>query len=145
MKFGTEVHALLEKTEWTDEAPPDLPQTDAGKAVAKLLGNPALHEIFEKLGRPVDLFREQTVDAILDGKHLTGIIDRLHLHHDSLGKVNRVEIIDFKTDAVETPADLIERYSAQMDSYRRVMAMIHPNADVQCLLLSVRHGKTVAV
>jgi ATP-dependent helicase/nuclease subunit A len=145
MKFGTEVHALLEKTEWTDEAPPDLPQTDAGKAVAKLLGNPALHEIFEKLGRPVDLFREQTVDAILDGKHLTGIIDRLHLHHDSLGKVNRVEIIDFKTDAVETPADLIERYSTQMDSYRRVMAMIHPNADVQCLLLSVRHGKTVAV
>ena len=49
----------------------------------------------------VELFHEQPVDAILDGKWLSGVIDRLHLHRDTAGVVTRVEVIDFKTDALD--------------------------------------------
>jgi ATP-dependent exoDNAse (exonuclease V) beta subunit len=144
MIFGTQVHSLMEKISWVDESPPALPDTDAGKAVAALLRDPALRAIFEKRGRRIDLFREQATDAIVDGSLLSGIIDRLHLHRDAAGAVERVEVIDFKTDAVKTPQALIERYSGQMAAYRAVMEKMHPQASVLCYLLSVRHSALVS-
>lgn len=145
MQFGTEVHALLEQIAWTDESTPKLPDSDAGQAVGRILQNPTLSPIFQRAGRNIGLFREQGADIIQDGKLLTGVIDRLHLHQDANGKVLRVEIIDYKTDAVENPADLVERYQGQMNSYRQVMQSIHPDAEVVCSLISVRHGEAVSV
>ena len=145
MKFGSEVHAILERVSWVDESQPVLPQSEAGKVVGALLRNPVLHEVFERRGRPIGLFREQAVDAIVDGKWLTGVIDRLHIHRNAAGTVTRVEVIDFKTDAVREPAELIERYSGQMAAYRIAMEKIHPHAEVIGILLSVRHGEMVVV
>ncbi len=65
-EFGSDVHALLEHVAWVDESPPALPTSEAGKAVANLLRNPALHEVFERRGRSIELFREQAVDAIIE-------------------------------------------------------------------------------
>jgi ATP-dependent exoDNAse (exonuclease V) beta subunit len=130
---------------WTDESPPELPATDAGRTVAGLLRNPALDDVFQRRGRPVDLFREQPVDAIMDGELLSGVIDRLHLHRNAVGMVERVEIIDFKTDAVEKPEELAERYAGQMKAYRTALEKIHTGVKIECLLLSVRNGGLVAV
>ena len=88
MKFGSEVHAILEQIAWLDESRPALPQTAAGQAVASLLDNPALHEVFQRRGRAIELFREQAVDAILEDQLLSGIIDRLHLHRNPAGTVH---------------------------------------------------------
>jgi ATP-dependent exoDNAse (exonuclease V) beta subunit len=140
MRFGSEVHALLERVTWTDESFPDLPPTEAGQAVAKLLRNPALAAVFEKRGRNVELFREQATDAILDGCLMSGVIDRLHLHRNAAGNVTRVEIIDYKTDAVTSPDELAGRYSGQMAAYREALRIMHPAADIGCVLVSVRHG-----
>jgi hypothetical protein len=145
MKFGSEAHALLEQVVWTDETPADLPATDAGRAVAGLLGNPALRDVFQRSGRPVELFREQPVDALVDGALISGVIDRLHLHRNSGGAVERIEIIDFKTDAVETPDELAARHAGQMTAYREALRIMYPSARVESLLLSVRHGKLIAV
>jgi ATP-dependent exoDNAse (exonuclease V) beta subunit len=145
MRFGTEVHALLEQVSWIDESAPALPDTDAGRSVAALLRKPGLRHLFEKAGRNIDLLREQSADAILDGTHLTGVIDRLHLHRLPDGTIARVEIIDFKTDAVARPDELAGRYTAQMQAYREAMRLIHPQAEISCLLLSVRHAEVVAV
>lgn len=145
MRFGSEVHALLERVAWTDESFPDLPSTEAGQAVAKLLRNPALAALFQKRGRNVELFREQATDAIRDGCHMSGIIDRLHLHRNDAGKVTRVEIIDYKTDAVNRPEDLPERYAGQMEAYREALRIMYPLAEVECSLLSVRHGTLIGV
>lgn len=145
MQFGTEVHALLEQITWTDESLPILPDSAAGHAVRRILQNPTLSPIFQKSVRNIELFREQGADIIQDGKLLTGVIDRLHLHRDTNGKVKRVEIIDYKTDAVEKTAELVERYQGQMHSYRQVMQSIHPDAEVVCSLISVRHGEVVSV
>ena len=143
MIFGSEVHALLERVAWVDESPPALPTSAAGKAVADLLRNPALHELFERRGRSIELFREQSAAAILEGKLLTGVIDRLHIHRNPEGAVTRVEIIDFKTDAVKDPAELIARHAGQMNAYRTALQMIYPKAEVSCALLAVRHAALV--
>lgn len=145
MRFGSEVHAMLEQVEWTDESFPDVPADEVGQAVGKLLRNPALAEVFEKRGRNVELFREQAIDAILDGCLMSGVIDRLHLHRNAAGEVERVDIIDFKTDAVNQADELVDRYASQMEAYRVALSLMYPAADVRCLLLSVRHGIAVVV
>ena len=145
MRFGSEVHELLEQVAWADETMSAPPATDAGEAVTRLLENPDLREVFHLQGRCIHLLREQAADAILDGRLMSGVIDRLHLHRDASGVVERVEIIDFKTDAVKSPHELAARYSGQMAAYRDAMQTIYPSAEVVCMLLSVRHGVTVTV
>jgi ATP-dependent exoDNAse (exonuclease V) beta subunit len=132
--FGSEVHAAFEAVGWVDEEVPVLPETDAGRLVAELLGMREVRGGFERGGKPVELFREQWIEAIQDGKWLSGVIDRLHVHDG--GK--RVEVIDFKTDAVGAAEELRERYAGQMEAYRRVMAQVFPGAMVECRLLSTR-------
>lgn len=145
MEFGAAVHALLEQVAWIDDSRPTLPAGDAAKTVAGLLDRPNLREIFHLQGRAIDLHREQPVAAIIDGQFLTGIIDRLHLHRNPAGTVTRAEIIDYKTDAVKSPADLVARYTGQMAAYRRALELIYPNAAITCHLLSTRHAALVAV
>jgi ATP-dependent exoDNAse (exonuclease V) beta subunit len=145
MKFGIEVHTVFEQVAWIDEMSPSLPPGEAGSLVASLLATPRLRPLFERNGRPVELFREQPVDAVLDGKWLSGIMDRLHLHRNPSGTVSRVEVIDFKTDAVDDIGDLAERYSGQMNAYREVMAKAYPGAQIDCILLSTRFRDWMAV
>jgi hypothetical protein len=143
MRFGSAVHALLENIGWIDETKPRLPDDDAGRAVAGILANPSLTEIFRRNGRAIALRREQPIDCVMDGMLLTGIIDRLHIHRDPSGNATLVEIIDFKTDAVDAPEELKDRYSGQMDAYRCALEKIHPETRIECLLLSVRLGALV--
>ena len=143
MKFGSEVHALMEQVSWIDEAAPSLPKSDAADAVAKLIASPSVAALFQRNGKSIDLFREQSADAIVDGQLMTGIIDRLHLHRDESGTVTRVEIIDYKTDAVASARDLVDRYSGQMQAYQSTLQKIHPNAEVVSILISVKHAELV--
>ena len=136
MRFGSAVHAAFEQVGWVDEAAPVLPDDDAGRLVAGLLGEAALRPTFERGGRNVEVFREQAIDAVIDGKWLSGVIDRLHVHRDAAGAVTRVEVIDFKTDAVGATAELIERHGGQMQAYREVMERAFPGAVVECVLVS---------
>lgn len=133
---GNETHAAFEQVGWVDEASPVLPANDAGKRVAELLEVPGLRRFFERKGRSAELLREQPVDAVLDGKWFSGVMDRVHLLRDAEGGVTRVEIIDFKTDRVEDISELVERYSAQMSAYQSVMRQAYPEASVECSLLS---------
>ncbi|MGL4398978.1 MAG: UvrD-helicase domain-containing protein [Luteolibacter sp.] len=145
MEFGSEVHAAFEQIGWIDEIPPILPSGDAGALVTGLLKMPKLRGLFERTGRRVDLFTEQPVDAILEGKWLSGVIDRLHLHRDTAGVVTRVEVIDFKTDALGEISGIVERYAGQMNAYREVMELAYPEAEVMCILLSTRCREWVVV
>jgi ATP-dependent helicase/nuclease subunit A len=136
LRFGCEVHAAFERLGWVDEVAADLPHDAAGRLVAGLLDKAALRAIFERRGRQVELFREQPVDAVIDGKWLSGVIDRLHLHRDAAGAVVRVEVIDFKTDACTEVGGLLACHAGQMRAYCEVMALAFPGARVEGLLLS---------
>ena len=143
MKFGSEVHALMEQIAWIDEIAPTLPKSDAADAITKLIASPTIASLLQRNGKSIELFREQSADAIVDGQLMTGIIDRLHLHRDSVGSVTRVEIIDYKTDAVASSRDLVDRYSGQMQAYQSTLQKIHPNAEVVPILISVKHAELV--
>jgi ATP-dependent exoDNAse (exonuclease V) beta subunit len=145
MQFGSEVHAAFEQVGWVDEVVPALAQDAAGKRVSGLLGEADLHPLFERRGRALELCREQPVDAMLDGKWLSGVIDRLHLHRDAAGVVTRVEVIDFKTDACADMAVLGARYAGQMQGYCEVMARAFPRAIVEGTLLSTHLKKSLRV
>ncbi len=138
MVFGTEVHAAFELVEWVDDNSPSLPTSDAGELVRSILKTPAIRALFERSGKSIELLREQPIDATLDGKWLSGVIDRLHLHRDSTGAVTLVQVIDFKTDAVVEIGQLAERYSGQMNAYREVIGRAYPKARVECILLSTK-------
>ncbi len=128
--FGREVHTAFEQLGWVDEAPAD-------ELLRELLEIQDIRTVFERRGRDILLHREQPVEALLDRRWLSGVIDRLHLHREA-GKVTAIELIDFKTDAVKTAAELLSRHAAQMDAYRKVMAQAHPGVPVKCLLLSTK-------
>ncbi|MBB5350153.1 ATP-dependent exoDNAse (exonuclease V) beta subunit [Haloferula luteola] len=134
MRFGQEVHAALEQIGWLDEEEPKAFEGPAGNWVKDLLEDPEVRKVFRRGGSSVELFREQPIEAILDGRWLSGVIDRLHVHDGG----RRVEIIDFKTDGVTSAEELRERYAGPMNAYRRVMAAIYPEAQLDCLLLSTK-------
>jgi ATP-dependent helicase/nuclease subunit A len=137
MAFGNEVHAAFEGIGWIDDAAPDLPSGSAGQMVRELLEIPGIRSVFLRAGRNVELKREQPVDAILHEQWLSGTIDRLHIFHDENGAPIGAEIIDFKTDAVTSGEQLVERYSEQMEAYRKVVSKAL-EVPVACRLLSTR-------
>lgn len=141
MEIGSAFHTAFETVGWIDEEMPVLPKDDIRSRVMDLVMDPDLRVHFERRGRPVLLHREQPVEAVLDGQWFSGVIDRLHVYEG--GK--RVEVIDFKTDAVDSMETLVDRYSGQMDVYRRVISEMFPGARVECLLLSTRLRKAISV
>lgn len=134
-KIGNEVHALFEKIGWLESGEiPDQPLSQAGKIVEDALKVPALHAVFENQGG--QLYREQQVELIIDEKWMTGIVDRMHIFREG-EQVTRIELIDFKTDAV-TEDELVARYSGQLKSYRRALAQVFEVEEekITCVMLS---------
>ena len=73
----------------------------------------------------------------VDGRSwLSGVIDRLHLHRDAEGTVILVEVIDFKTDQVDSLSELGARHAVQMNAYRELMQRAFPAARIDCVLIS---------
>ena len=140
-RFGTEVHAAFERIGWLDEGKPPVFPDRIGSKMDTVLTVPEIAELFSRNGREIALFREQRVEAVIDGKWISGVIDRLHVH---TGEMDVVEIIDFKTDRVGNADELAERYAGQMETYRKAMKLIYPNADVKCLLISTALNAVVA-
>ncbi len=135
-RFGTAIHAAFEKIGWIDEEHAPAFPTELRKTMEQTLSVPEIRALLSKAGRGINLHREQRIEAVLDGKWLSGVIDRLHVHRDSAGSATTVEIIDFKTDRVDSAQELMARYAGQMEAYRRAMQAIHPEAEVKCLLIS---------
>lgn len=136
MRFGRDVHALLESIAWVDDAEPALPDTEAGAAVRQILADTQTRSAFLRGNRDIELRREQAIDAIIGSRWISGAIDRLHLHRNAQGDVISAEIIDFKTDAVDNPEVLIDAYRDQLESYRSCIQQLHPQASITCTLLS---------
>jgi hypothetical protein len=135
-RFGTAIHAAFEQIGWIDEGDDPVFSEDLHQTMEQALSVPGIRSLFSKAGRNIDLHREQRIEAVLDGGWLSGVIDRLHVHRDADGSATKVEIIDFKTDRVDSTEELKARYAGQMEAYRRAMQAIHPHAEVKCLLLS---------
>ena len=144
--LGTRVHELFEQIEWL--APGELPDfagadPDAARLAAGFLQNPRCHSFLEKPDGNVELLREQAFEAVLDGRWLSGKIDRLHLERGPDGRPTAAHLFDFKTDQT---ADA-ERHRPQMDDYRQAVARLFglPPDRIAATLLFIRTGDALSV
>ena len=113
----------------------------ASRLAADFLKKPRNHAFFERPAETVELLREQPFEAILDGRWLSGEIDRIHLEKDATGKVVRAHVFDFKTDRNPTP----EHHRPQMEDYRKAVSKLFacPPGNITCTLLFVRTGDAI--
>lgn len=140
---GSEIHRAFEAVAWIDDMEPVLPSGNAGATVRELLEIPAIRSGFERRGRKVDLHREQSVEAIVADEWFSGVIDRLHVFRDPLGLPERIEIIDFKTDRVSSPKELIARHGPQMAAYREILGKAFSGVPITCRMLSTALGRWI--
>ena len=106
------------------------------KTMEEVISVPEIRNLLSRNDKVIALFREQRIEAVLNGDWLSGVIDRLHIHRNADGSATKVEIIDFKTDRVNSAEELKTRYADQMEAYRLAVEAIHPQAEVKCILIS---------
>lgn len=142
--YGTAMHALMESITWLDEQP----FTATGEMAASLhslLAREDWRACLEKRQRPIQLQREVPVEGMIDGTWVRGVIDRLHILRDETNAITRVEILDYKTDRVTDPEELRQRHTAQLHTYRHLIAraLDVSESHISCLLLGLHAGLLV--
>lgn len=124
MKLGSEVHELFEGIAWLDEGEiPRMPRSRAGMIVEETLAVTEIHRIFEMGSADVELYREQSLEVIQDGKWMSGIVDRMHIFRGDDDDPKKITIIDYKTDSIK-PQEISAKYASQMSCYRQALAGI---------------------
>lgn len=137
-KIGEEVHEMFEEIAWLE--PGEIPRMElsaAGKLVEDALKVPEVHRLFEKK-EGVQVYREQAVEIILNGKWVTGVVDRLLVSEE------RVTVVDFKTDSVRNAEELRTRYAGQMNSYAEAMGVLF-GREVDCVMVSTKLKEVVSM
>lgn len=71
--------------------------------------------------------------------YLQGAID---LYFEKAGELY---IVDYKTDRVKTVGELAERYSTQLDIYKKALELITGKEVKACYLYSLRLGEAVTI
>jgi ATP-dependent exoDNAse (exonuclease V) beta subunit len=163
LAFGSAIHRLFEQVEWIEDAdldrilaawraasadPPAL-LVEVEQQFRACVANPEVRRILARpAGAPrADAWREAPFNLVLtdnDGPHLVGgRFDRLVVERDPDGLVLRATILDFKSNRVETEADVAEAaqgYAGQMADYARAAARLLalPPTQVATALLFTR-------
>lgn len=78
---------------------------------------PSIRELFTP-PETARIMKEQRIEAIDGNNWISGIIDRLILDDGT------AVIVDFKTDHAESPEQLRERHSNQLNAYARIVSRI---------------------
>jgi ATP-dependent exoDNAse (exonuclease V) beta subunit len=111
--------------------------------VGRCLEEPGVRALLERPEGRCTLWREQAFDYVERGELVSGVFDRVVLHHGEGGGVERVQLIDFKTDAVADAAEaaerLPERHGEQMGVYREALSRLTgvPAEKVETWLIAV--------
>jgi ATP-dependent helicase/nuclease subunit A len=133
---GIAIHAAFEKIGWLDEDETPVFPPLSSDLMPPILATPAIQELLSRKGKSIQLYREQRIEAVLDGEWMSGVIDRLHVHLDENEVAYLVEIIDFKTDRISSGNDMLTRYEKQLRAYSAAVQLIYPGATVKSILVS---------
>lgn len=158
--FGTAVHRLLAEVEWlaTDAEAVERARAWRARGVEEELCEEALAclraaEVAPVWRRPgaarAEVWRERAFEVVVDGAWITGVFDRVIVERSAAGAATRVTVIDFKTDRAseaELP-ELVERHAAQLNTYRRVAAILAgvEEAAVEAVLVFTRMRRRAVV
>ena len=143
LDYGIATHALFEKISWLDDDAPDL--TSLPPALKKALQQTDVVSLLSRQQRNIELLREIPIEGRVNGQWLRGVIDRLHLHRDAAGLLQRIDIIDYKTDQDDAPAALRTRHAAQFHAYRTLCAKAFgiSSKSIHCYLIATHRGAVI--
>lgn len=96
------------------------------KNIKNIIDNPDFNFLFHKNGQS-----EVAISAKIDGKIISGQIDRLILDN------NFITIIDYKTNLTKN-SDL---YKDQLDLYRKIITKIYPDKKIVTAIIWTYHGE----
>ena len=143
-KYGNLMHQCFESIEWWEGK---LKWNKNGAVREHVLEcmNSASFKAFFEARKGLKVYREQSVDSMLCGIWVSGVIDRLLVDCDDSGKVMNAVVVDFKTDDVEDPSDLIDRYRDQLDRYRKIISQTYSlnEENVYAVILSTHFKKII--
>lgn len=131
-KFGSAVHAIFERIKFANGAPEecasraaqaaDIPadiRENAIEKVANVLGNPAYAPYLAPQD-DTEVFTEYPFDALVGGKIVRGIIDRLMLKKSPDGATESATIIDYKSAILNNDAQ-----TRQLELYREAVSKLY--------------------
>ncbi|MEM9399922.1 MAG: PD-(D/E)XK nuclease family protein, partial [Verrucomicrobiota bacterium] len=149
IRYGTWWHSFMERLPWQDgeascRACFDLNAQDAPDAQRAEIEFALLlkSEIYEILCQSQWVIHQETpfMAQLHEDECLDGIIDLAAFHQERQEWL----IIDWKTDRIQKPKDLIEKYNAQIHAYLQAMQQL-TDCPAKGLLYSTRQGKSVSV
>lgn len=164
LDFGTLIHEYLAQVEWSDSCDADSilaswkpsktfdegVRKDADVQFRKLMASPdVLGALARPTGKP-DLWREKRFELVDGETWISGAFDRVLVFRDAAGRPARATIMDFKSNRIQTEADMADRadlYKHQLVLYRRALSRIlkmdEGSIDVQ--ILFTRLGRVFTV
>ncbi|MFZ2657586.1 MAG: UvrD-helicase domain-containing protein [Victivallales bacterium] len=161
-ELGTAVHELFENVGWIEDA--DMKgicgEWRMYSAISKKTKEAAIEifnssiksqELRNSLGKPKgdsELWREKRFELILEGRWISGQFDRVTILKDSDGRITGAEILDYKTDHVNTREEMdrsLQAYAPQLELYREVLSFLLeiPQNNISTRLAFLRAGKVV--
>ena len=105
-------------------------------------------DIFNEPSAATRLWIEQPFDLILQGSHLSGIFDRVHITLNKEGHPRSAILYDFKSDQVEKGRDIAEitaGYHSQMHFYVQALTSLLglERKQISSQLVFLHHGRIV--
>ena len=144
LEYGNLVHGCFESIEWWDGELDWNEDEQVSSLVRGCVEDPSVKPYFESR-EGLKVYREQAIESILDGVWVSGVVDRLLVEFDKDGKAMNAAIMDFKTDKVDDPKELVERYAEQLEIYRGMICQTYSLTDenVFAVILSTHLKKTI--
>ncbi len=123
---------------------------EAAGLLQKALAEPTVREAFAQPSPQAEVWRERGFEAILDGRWVSGVFDRVVLDRDAAGNLRAAVVWDFKSEDLDgTGKDIVAarlaRHRPQLAMYRQALAKLTglPENAVSVRLLFLR-GPLVA-
>lgn len=160
METGTKVHELFcqiafyngeeEETFLLHTFGEKVLKSEAGKICLQALRSKEISRALKHPGSfSASLMREKPflLPDRSSGHYISGIFDRLVAEYDEAGNCEGAIVIDYKSDREEEEEIFLQRYSGQLNIYRKgASALLKiPEKKVKCLILALRSGKVVEV
>ena len=88
------------------------------------------------------LYKEKSFSMMDEGQIIHGIFDAICIND------NNVTIIDYKTDTLKKSTSnetLINLHKAQMDYYKKILARVFPQANIQAIVYYLNIDKYITI
>ena len=156
---GTELHDLFEKIDFIDKdfnaeeflrenASEELSSTAKEIFMTAIDKNTPIRAALANPDTKCTLWKERRF--LLqddDGATIPGAFDRVVMYLDGNGNPCRAEILDYKSDKVESGSELVKRHRKQLELYRKCLSRMTaiPEAEIKISLAWLRAGKIVEI